>query len=298
MRIDGFTCCVGPVYAEYLSKSLSVWSDTLDSLTVVTNPDDPVLKVIKDSMLAVDIVETNLLTAYGAMFNKGAALCEAWNAMNAQDAVLHFDSDIVPEPGWRDKAERLFKNGCIHGAKRHDERGKIIFDAPPFPYGYFHLFHSTDTACLRWSIFEPWHPSAGGYDIEFLEHWNDKQRVELPIHLTHLGEVRRNWFGVGLPEKEQQESFRRMNDAHRRGLHRARMDTRTNRLKVPEPVLKISLQLGNLKKQLEWLKVCSSFGPFAAQADVKPFQGSDSWNGSCVELTELIKSKLADQSAT
>lgn len=242
MMIDGLCSSVGPVYADYMRRILPVWAATLDSVTVVTVPGDPVVAVCHGQP-RVRVVETDVFHRHGAAFNKGAALTLAYATMDPIDAVLHFDADILPPPDWRATAEREFRAGCIHGAVRRDEAGNKITDLGDWPYGYFQLWHSADAAAQFWPLFEVWHASAGGYDMEFLEHWSRRQRVALSFDVTHFGEVRSNWFGVGLPEAEQAESLRRMAQVHRVGLRETRMRTRDpkNRLAVPPFALRFAV---------------------------------------------------------
>lgn len=269
MFIDGLVSSVGPVYAGYMQRTLPVWASTLDSLTVVTMPGDPVVEACRP-YTRVRVVETDVFKRHGAAFNKGAALSQAYAVMDPIDAVLHFDADILPPDGWREVAEREFVPGCIHGAVRLDEAGGKISDLGDWPYGYFQLWRADDPACQYWPLFEVWHPSAGGYDLEFLEHWPRRLRKRLSFDVVHFGEVRRNWFGVGLPQEEQREAFRRMDQVHRVGLRETRLRTRRpeNRLKVPEFALRLTLKADPKKpgRLRELVRSCMTDDPFLVEA--------------------------------
>lgn len=275
MFIDAFVSSVGPVYADYMTRSLPKWSASLDSITVVTAPGDPILPVAK-AFKNVHVIETDLFKQFGAAFNKGAALNLAYAHMDPKDVVLHFDADIEPPDGWREKAEKEFVHGTIAGSLRRDEANKPIQDLGSWPYGYFQLWHSADVATLSWPLLEPWHPSAGGYDLEFLERWPQNKWKKLSFDVKHYGEVRQNWFGVGLPEAEQQEASRRMAEVHRVGLRETRLRTRTarNRLKIPEALLNFFLVV---PRSRDWrgsenvcnvIRACMTDDPFLVTIDV------------------------------
>lgn len=157
-KIDAITCCVGKMYAEQLARSLPIWLDTLDSLTIVTKKGDDILALEGPSNLS--IVETDVFTSYGAHFNKGAALCYAYASADPKDWALHVDSDIIPPKDWRKIAEEKAEPDCLSGAFRYDERGQRLDEAPLYPYGYFHLWHVSNPVTWKWPLFDPWFPHA------------------------------------------------------------------------------------------------------------------------------------------
>lgn len=274
MFIDAFTCCVGPVYASYLKRSLPVWMNTLDSLTVVTSPEDRDTLEVCKPYPRLRVVTSTLFKAYGAHFNKGAALTQAYAAMRPVDWALHFDSDILPETTWRARAERALIPGSIHGARRYDEQGRPIEDKGPWPYGYFQLWHSEDPACQFWPLFEPWHPHAGSYDLEFLEKWPANRWRDLGFRVTHFGEVRQNWFGVGLPEEEQEAAFQKMHQVHKVGLSHTRKLARRaeNRLRVPDFSLKFCIRPDKRdpRRLAALVRACMTDDPFLVSVTVAP----------------------------
>lgn len=266
MYVDAFTCCVGPVYASYLAKTLPVWTDTLDSLTVVTARGDAETLEACRKYRRVRVVETDVFKAYGADFNKGAALVQAYAAMDPVDVALHFDSDIEPPPNWRKVAEREFAPGSIFGSRRHDEHGNAIRDDGPWPYGYFQMWHAADSAVQYWPIFEVWHPHAGSYDLEFLEKWPKRNWRGFNFRVKHFGEVRRNWFGVGLPEEQQAEAFRKMDRVHKVGLANTRVMSRSkaNRLDVPDFAVKLAVPPTTQERARAVVRACMTADPFLA----------------------------------
>lgn len=295
--IDALTCCLGSVYAAYLKQSLPVWMDTLDSLTVVTHPSDRDTLAVCEPYGRLRVVTTEVFKAHNAAFNKGAALTQAYAAMDPTDGVLHFDSDIMPPKNWREIAEREFAHGSIHGAVRTEEAGKKIEDLGDWPYGYFQLWHAHDVATHFWPIMEVWHQSAGGYDLEFLEKWPTKLRRKLSFEVVHFGEVRRNWFGVGLPPEQQEESFKKMDHVHKIGLRKARLLTRvpTNRLRVPPFALRFAIRPDPQRPERihELIRACQTRDPFLVEAWVGPKVGKAEVISASVEPHQLRDRVLA-----
>lgn len=248
-RIDAIITCVGPVYASYLRRSMPLWLDTLDTITVVTSPDDEKTIDLCEGFNSprIRLVKTDLFYQHGAHFNKGAALSHALSFMAPQEWVLHVDSDMTAEPDWRSKAEPLLKKGHLHGANRYYESGELIPDWP-FACGFFQLFHIDDPRAWYRPLWEPCWGHAGNYDANFLERWPEDRRRDLKIKLIHYGEPRSNWFGTGFedPEKEQ-KSREEMRKLHEIGLREA---LKMKPLAVPKFKLRVRLQPGT---SVEWV---------------------------------------------
>lgn len=267
MRIDAITCCSGELYAGQLDRSLEVWCNTLDSLVVVTKPGDPALDVLepyeREFPHVLRHITTSIFTEYGADFNKGAALCEAYRACDPNDWALHFDSDIIPPDDWREQAEPLLEIGRLHGCRRLHEDGHPADEEKPFyPYGFFQLWHVTDPHSWRWPIFDVWHPHCGSYDANFMDQWKGNWR-ELPFNVVHQGEPRTNWFG------DAEDGAEKMDKLKKRGLRRYRMDCNRglDRLPVPKPRLEYRL---NSVHPMHWgrdvIRACMIGGPFLVAA--------------------------------
>lgn len=190
MRIDGIVTCVGRKYADILHRSLPLWVDTLDSVTIVTDSFTSF-----NPPYGVEFFRTDLFTKYGAYFNKGAALSSAYVRMNAKDWVLHFDADTIPPANWRRLAEPIIEVGHLYGCQRVYSDGKPIHDPPPFPYGFFHLWNVKDPKCWVRPLWDLFWPSAGHYEISFIERWPSIDRVRLPFSVVHPCEPRQGWFG-------------------------------------------------------------------------------------------------------
>lgn len=276
MRIDAITCCVGAEYAAMLEKSIVTWMNTLDSLVVVTKPGDTALHMVQYVANAypnkVRVITTNIFTEYGAHFNKGAALCEAYRACDPTDWVLHFDADIIPPENWREKVEAAsIRSGFLYGAPRIHENGKPADSDPVFhPYGYFQLWNVSDRYSWRWPIFDTWHPHCGSYDANFMDQWPQGRWKRLMFSVTHQGEPRTNWFGT---EPEKQELMRPLLD---RGLYRYRMDCNKgkDRLPVPKAKLRYHLVDNSPRWGVDVIRACMIGGPFLVDARTKSFAGA------------------------
>lgn len=261
MMIDAITVCVGEMYCKQLQRALPIWGSTLDSLTIITKPNDPITQVKLPTNTRVH--ETDIFTQYKAHFNKGAALCEGFAIADPSDWVLHVDSDIIPPPNWRDVVENTAKFGCLSGAFRYDEEtGECLDEAPLYPYGYFHLWSMRDAHCHVWPLFEPWFPHAGSYDANFTDRWPKNCRKDLGFKLIHQGERRQNWFGPGADPAH-------MKQLHVQGLRSVRMlanRTGIGRLKVPQPKVRAVIRSRDIDFVLRVLRVCRSGGPFMVEA--------------------------------
>lgn len=250
MRIDGIVSCVGGKYASILQKALPIWLDTLDSVTVVT---DGTTAFRPPS--GVRFFWTELFTAYGAFFNKGAALSSAYASVNPTDWILHFDADIIPPSNWRKMTEPYLKIGNLYGADRCYEDGRDVIDPPPFPYGFFHLWNVRDPRTWIRPLWELFWPSAGHYEIGFIERWPSELRVRLPFKVIHPLEPRLGWFG------DSPEGIARMNRDIQVGHHLARL-RKEFILKVPDFRNFLNFYTQSSDDALKLLQAHSSIDPF------------------------------------
>ena len=228
VRIDGLVTAVGSKYISYLSKSIPIWVNTLDSLTVVTDYQEVPFSLYHDSGAKFHC--TDAFTRYGAHFNKGLALAEAFGVLNPTSYVLNFDADILPEKNWRKKVEPLLQVGRLHGcSRRYREDGTVIPDSNfPDLWGFFHLWHIDDPHTWVRPVYPVDCGHAGNYDHTFQKRWEPENKIDLPIHLIHQGEPRSAWFGTDNPKNEKY-----MNNLHNLGLYEAWL-TKAGHIKVPE----------------------------------------------------------------
>ncbi len=225
MKIDGLVVCVGKHYAETLAQALPVWLATLDRLMIVT--DEKSDKCLNRYLYYT----TDIFYRYGAHFNKGAALSEAFYHLNPQDWVLNIDADIIPPANWRKLAEPVLRVGNLYGCKRHYENTtNPREDDSTWPdlWGYFHLWNVRDPASWIRPVYPVDCGHAGNYDHTFMRRWDENRRVELPFTVEHIGPPRNNWFGQG------NGAQKRMDELHELGLYNAWF-TKAGHIKVPEP---------------------------------------------------------------
>ena len=260
LRLDAITCCVGQYYCDLLSNSLPVWLPFLDSLTIVTRPNDPATQFYGPK---TNICATDLFGMYGAHFNKGAALCQGYGLMQPRDWVLHFDADILPPDDWYDRMLERLEFGCLHATRRYSESGEPLDEQEFWPYGFFQLWHSCDPAAIRWPLFEPWHAHAGNYDAEFAEYWPKSKWVDLGFPVTHFGEPRVNWFG---PEGDPSL----MDPIKAEQIHVNRINARKpeNRLAVPSPHTRLTLDRKTPEFAAAVVRLCAQSGPFEIEARI------------------------------
>jgi hypothetical protein len=266
MRIDAITCCSGALYADQLARSLPIWLETLDSLTVVTKPNDPAIEMLlQHDKRNLRIVSTSVFTDYGADFNKGAALCCAYAAAEPTSWCLHFDADIIPPTEWREKVERHVLAGNLYGAPRVLESGKPGDEKRFCPYGYFQLWNVNDPCSWRWPMFDTWHGHCGSYDADFMEQWQQARWKKLPFAVTHQGDPRSNWFGEGNKDK--------MAPLVKRGLRQYRLDCQNeehpDRLKIPKPELRYVLKSRAPTWAREVIRLAALGGPFRVQVSTQ-----------------------------
>lgn len=250
-----------------LSRSLPIWLDNLDTLTIVTRNGDEDVQRLYDRYShrsCIKLVTTDVFTAYGASFNKAAALCEAYGVMAPTDWVLHFDSDIIPPKDWRQRIHLHF--GHLYGAFRYSEEGECLDEKPLYPYGYLHLWNVADRHAWQWPLFQLFHPHAGNYDSHFADQWPQKCRLNLGFTVIHQGEPRQCWFGENAKEE--------MDYLHSIGLQKVRglAAEGIGVINLPEPRQRVYIEAAtdNPDRTVKILNYCASKGPFAIQASIYP----------------------------
>jgi hypothetical protein len=139
----------------------------------------------------------------GAVFNKGLALEEGFDAMGREGWIMVLDADILL-PRHVDWSFRRFGNlytprRSIFANPRH-YNDAMDWSAYPTTReqefcGYCQLFHADDPRlALR-----PWYgidwPHAGGCDIDFECKWPKSHKLRPGFNVLHLGQDNRNWCG-------------------------------------------------------------------------------------------------------
>ena len=233
MTIDGLAVCVN--YSDLLALSLNRWLDALDSLTIVTTPGDADTRELiaaanwRQPAAKVRAHLTEIFTAHGADFNKGAAMQEAISqTMLWREWVLFFDADIVPPRGLRHRlCQAGLEPGNLYGGVRHiaesvADYGKDPTDLPTVQGrgqripGAFQLFHIDDPRIPnRDHLLDVTWRHAGNYDSAFQACWPRNRQIVLgDIHYIHIGEPGLNWHGRCSPEEGRRRKAAR--DAARR----------------------------------------------------------------------------------
>ncbi len=190
-RLSGLVVSVG--YGSYLARTLPAWVSSVDNILVVTSPEDVYSQGVCRG-LGVRFHATSVFTENGAKFNKGAGMAEAYDLLAPDDWMLFFDADVMPPPGWRASLGGI-EPGNLYGASRFDPSGNDLKD--PDIAGFFHLAHVSDPNMQVKPIVDTHWYHAGNYDSTFQDRWKPKQRIRLPIKLTHFGTPGQNWCGVG-----------------------------------------------------------------------------------------------------
>ena len=233
MKISALTTCVGEKYARYLNNSLRIWLETCDEVVVVTDlatrRNAGVNWIYWDRAICVT---TDVFTAYGASFNKGAALSEGFAAIKDPEWILNFDADVLPPANWRELVEPRLSVGKLHGCShRYREDGSQIPDADyPNIWGFFHLWNVADPHTWKRPVFESDCGHAGNYDHTFMTQWPETERVDLwpDLKLIHQGEPRQSWFG------NDPKNDKKMANLFMLGLWDA-WHTKAGHIKTPSP---------------------------------------------------------------
>ena len=269
MKISALTTCVGPKYAEMLCNSLPVWSDTCDEVLVVTDYETTFTK--NCDLGNVFTISTDLFTAHGASFNKGAALSHGFAQIKDPEWILNFDADILPPADWRKIAEPHLSVGKLHGCShRYREDGTQIPDADyPNIWGFFHLWHVDDPHSWRRPVYTVDCGHAGNYDHTFMMQWPEKERVDLwpEIKLIHQGEPRQQWFG------NDTKNEKKMVNLFTLGLYEAWL-TKAGHVKVPQPEKQAMFSADDMNLELarKRLKEYTDIDPFKYRLEIRPPQ--------------------------
>jgi len=186
------------------------------SVLVVTSPEDEATQELAGSVSGVEVFVTDAFIRHGARFNKGLAFEEAFAHMGRSGWICIWDADILlPDEMPLDRlstdyiygARRRVLHNVAEWSPQYDWRkARIVSDAGPI--GYFQLFHA-DAPALRdqpyW--YDPTFAYAGGGDAYFLNLFPRDKRRMLPMHVLHLGECNRHWFGTDEESKRIMDAF-------------------------------------------------------------------------------------------
>jgi hypothetical protein len=102
-------------------------------------------------------------------------------------------ADVIPPKGWSEALSKI-QVGNLYGAHRYIN-GKRVVDGEIA--GFFQLFHTNDINMLCTPYIPTQYYHAGNYDSELQSRWKHEFKRKLDIELEHLGDVGKNWCGVG-----------------------------------------------------------------------------------------------------
>ena len=266
-KISALTTCVGEKYARYLEKSLPIWLDTCDEIFVVgVSETFERIPYHPDNYSKLHLLSTDVFTAHGASFNKGAALSTGFASIEAPEWILNFDADVLPPANWRELVEPRLSVGRLHGCShRYREDGSQIPDADyPNIWGFFHLWNVADPHTWKRPVFESDCGHAGNYDHTFMTQWPETERVDLwpDLKLIHQGEPRQSWFG------NDPKNDKKMANLFMLGLWDA-WHTKAGHIKTPQPQNRLTFQHESLEKSMHLLKVWTDPDPFKYNMEIK-----------------------------
>lgn len=177
---------------------------------VVTTPADHATQRLA-AQSGAEVFCTDAFYRSGALFNKGQAIEEAFDALGRDGWILILDADIVlpDNPDWGE-----LEPGRIYGAHRRMLPDPAEFrdgldwnQLPEIPAekarrylpGSFHLFNASDPMLRK----RPWYPvdwrHAGGSDTEFSAKWRRSRWRWVGFPVLHLGVDAVNWCGRTTP---------------------------------------------------------------------------------------------------
>lgn len=207
--LRGLVVCVN--YDDILKYTLPWNVKNLHECLVVTSPEDhrtaefvnAFAKTLQYPECDISLFQTDAFTRYGAKFNKGLAIEEAYDYWGRQGWNVIWDADIAFPKGMR--LDDL-RTGNLYGARRRmapsvdDE----ILDGDWTQYpigrdiefaGFFQLFNASDHVLQQTPWYDPTFIHAGGGDAFFQSLWGSRSKVRLDIECLHIGPRDENWYG-------------------------------------------------------------------------------------------------------
>jgi hypothetical protein len=190
-------------YADMLAITLPAAMEAFAAVFVVTTPTDTDTRAVAEQHGAF-VYATDVFSANGAAFNKGAALSLAMGAFAPAGWTAVIDADVI-FPGAAVDWSTL-QVGCLHVPPRVQQldpadtiprtwQGMATVDEGCEYPGYCQVWHADDpVAAIRPRYPVQW-KHAGGSDSEFAWRWSEGNRVRLPWSVLHVGPLATNWHG-------------------------------------------------------------------------------------------------------
>ena len=202
VKLNAITVCVG--YSDKLTTTLPLNRIHFDRYLIVTDKQDTATHDLA-CKYGCDLLVTNAFKRYGALFNKGLAIEEAFDQLGRRGWFCILDADIVlPD---RPVLNNPDKDTLYVPIRRVTSDIEVMdwsdLPSPTKPNefdGYCQIFNAGAEALKE----KPWYGidwiHAGGGDSDFEHKYTKKQRP--PFEVLHLGlegkdRIGDNWLGIG-----------------------------------------------------------------------------------------------------
>lgn len=201
LNTTAFIVCVD--FDDLLKLTLPKNYKHFSKVVVVTTPRDvKTIDFVIDKCRYAEIYTTSVFYK-NAMFNKGAALCEAMNNEAALEWVVALDVDIVlpsslPGDLWdRDTLYVPRRRMLEDVSKLSDELEwqKCPLNTELDFAGYFQMYNAEATPLMGRCAYPKDWIHAGGCDSEFALRWSSRKKVRPAFEVLHLGQPGLNWCG-------------------------------------------------------------------------------------------------------
>lgn len=204
------TVCVE--YDDLLRISLAANARHFSECWVVTSPQDLRTPQVVAEIPQARLLVTDAFYRQGAVFNKGLAMEEGFEAMGREGWIVVWDADTVM-PTYM-PLENLDPTGLYSPYRRmlvnpQDYHPQLDWQTLPLKRdgelaGYYQLFHADALRDVR-----PWYGTnwrhAGGCDSDFSRKWPaERQHRLLAFTVLHLGLDGQNWMGRLTPRLDRQ----------------------------------------------------------------------------------------------
>lgn len=121
MKIEAIIVCVN--YSDFLKITLPLNLINFNHVVIITSLNDEKTKEYVKNLNnpSISLIETDVFTRNGAIFNKGAAINIAYSFLKYKDYICYLDSDIVIEDCFFDKFKQFNPNiEYFYGCPRRD----------------------------------------------------------------------------------------------------------------------------------------------------------------------------------
>jgi hypothetical protein len=204
MLMRAITCSVE--FGDLLAVTLPSNARHFEEVLVVTSQTDRETQEVVAAVANARCLITDAFYRRGAIFNKGLAIEEGFDALGRTGWLTVFDADTLlpPQLRWEDldltcgklyvPPRRILRDPSQLSEGLDWQRLPLQHEPHEFP-GYCQIFHADDPAIAT----RPWYGvdwrHAGGCDTVFQRRWPVENKVRPPFEVLHLGEIAKNWWG-------------------------------------------------------------------------------------------------------